>query len=196
MPSGTHLTLDERERLAALKAEGLGPRAIAARLGRAASTVSRELRRNALPRGGYLPVHAEGWGMVVLTDAQWAVLEPLVEACRPHAKVPPSDLRRTVEAIVWRCANGAKWRAIPAELGPWWRAAQTFIRWARLGVWDRLLDAAQERGVQLGMAFLDGTSIRAHAKAAGAAKKGDLDRSVMLVRRLADLAAAMAPRPS
>jgi hypothetical protein len=55
---------------------------------------------------------------------------------------------------------------------------------------------AQERGVQLGMAFLDGTSIRAHAKAAGAAKKGDLERSVMLVRRLADLAAAMAPRPS
>ena len=134
--------------------------------------------------------------MVVLTDAQWAVLEPLVEACRPHAKVPPSDLRRTVEAIVWRCANGAKWRAIPAELGPWWKAAQTFIRWARLGVWDRLLDAAQERGVQLGMAFLDGTSIRAHAKAAGASKKGGLERSVMLVRRLADLAAAMAPRPS
>ena len=32
--------------------------------------------------------------MVVLMDAQWAVVEPLVEACRPHAKVPPSDLRR------------------------------------------------------------------------------------------------------
>src|ERR671938_2041301 len=60
MSGGMHLTLDERERLAALKAEGLSPRAIAARLGRAASTGSRELRRNALPRGGYLPVHAEG----------------------------------------------------------------------------------------------------------------------------------------
>jgi transposase, IS30 family len=60
MASGTHLSLAERERLAALKAEGLSLRAIAARLGRAASTVSRELRRNALPRGGYLPVHAEG----------------------------------------------------------------------------------------------------------------------------------------
>src|ERR687894_2987421 len=60
MSGGTHLTLDERERLAVLKAEGLGLRAIAARLGRAASTISRELRRNALPRGGYLPVHAEG----------------------------------------------------------------------------------------------------------------------------------------
>jgi hypothetical protein len=26
----------------------------------------------------------------MLTDAQWAVLEPLVEACRPPAKVPLS----------------------------------------------------------------------------------------------------------
>src|SRR5689334_21293199 len=60
MAGGTHLELEERERLAALKAEGLSPRSIARQLGRAASTVSRELRRNALPRGGYLPVHAEG----------------------------------------------------------------------------------------------------------------------------------------
>src|SRR5918911_2619133 len=60
MSGGTHLTLEERERLAASKAEGLSLRAIAARLGRGASTVSRELRRNALPKGGYLPVHAEG----------------------------------------------------------------------------------------------------------------------------------------
>ena len=60
MSGGTHLTLEERERLAASKAEGLSLRAIARRLGRAASTVSREPRRNALPRGGHLPVHAEG----------------------------------------------------------------------------------------------------------------------------------------
>ena len=60
MAGGTHLRLEERDRLAALKAEGLSLRAIAAELGRAASTVSRELRRNALPKGGYLPVHAEG----------------------------------------------------------------------------------------------------------------------------------------
>ena len=60
MADGTHLRLEERERLAVLKAEGLSLRAIAARLGRAASTVSRELRRNTLPKGGYPPVHAEG----------------------------------------------------------------------------------------------------------------------------------------
>src|SRR3712207_4704882 len=60
MSGGTHLTFEERERLAALKGEGLSLRAMAWQLGRAASTISRELRRNALPRGGYLPVHAEG----------------------------------------------------------------------------------------------------------------------------------------
>ena len=133
---------------------------------------------------------------MVLTEAQWAVLAPLVEACRPHAKVPPSNLRRTVEAIVWRCRSGAEWRAVPAELGPWWMAAPTFIRRARLGVGERLLEAAQARGVEPGMTLLDGTSIRAHAEAAGAAAKGELEHGVMLVRRLADLVAAMAPRPS
>ena len=50
-------------------------------------------------------------------------------------------------------------------------AAQTFIRWSRLGVWDAPAGLAQERGVQLGMTFLDGTSVRAHQKAAGAAAK-------------------------
>jgi len=133
---------------------------------------------------------------MVLTDAQWAALEPLVEACRPKGKTPPSHLRRTVGAILWRHQNGAKWRSIPAELGPWWMAAQTFIRWSKLGVWQRLLDAAQDRAVQLGMAFLDGTSIRAHQKAAGAPKKGEALDSETCVKRLAVLVAAMAPRPA
>ena len=84
--------------------------------------------------------------MRVLTDAQWEVLAPLIEACRPPHKTDHHDLRRTIEAIIWRHDNGAKWRRIPAELGPWWMAAQTFSRWSRLGAWERLLEAAQRRG--------------------------------------------------
>jgi len=133
---------------------------------------------------------------LVPTDEQWAVLEPPVEACRPPAKVPPSNLRRTVGAILWRHQNGAKWRSLPGEFGPWWMAAQAFIRWSRLGVWERLLAMAQGRGVELGMTFLDGTSIRARQKAAGAAKKAPLRRGGARVRRLAALVAAMAPRPA
>ena len=134
--------------------------------------------------------------MKVLSDAQWAELEPLIEACRPRGKTPPRHLRRTMEAIVWRQQNGAKWRSIPAELGPWWMAAQTFIRWSKLGVWERLLGLAQERGVALGMVFLDGTSIRAHSKAAGAAKKGGTPPPATAARRSAARAAASAPKPA
>ena len=130
----------------------------------------------------------------MLTDGAWMDLEPLIEACRPKGKTPPQDLRRTIAAILWRHENGAKWRAIPAELGPWSRAAQTFIRWARLGVWERLLLLAQEQGVQLGMTFLDGTSIRAHQKAAGAARKGALQLSGTPVKRWAAREGAMEPR--
>ena len=83
---------------------------------------------------------------------------------------------------------------MPAELGPWWRAAQIFIRWARLGVWERLLNLVQKRGIQLGMTFLDGTSVRAHQKAAGARRKGALKLSETIVKHLAALVAAMAPR--
>src|SRR5215211_2105113 len=93
MAGGTHLRLEERERLAAFKAEGLSLRAIAARLGRAASTVSRELRRNTLPKGGYLPVHAEGCYLerrqrsaVLERDARlgWFVRERLLEGWTPE----------------------------------------------------------------------------------------------------------------
>src|SRR5918998_1274099 len=130
----------------------------------------------------------------MLSDGQWALLEPLIEACRPKGKTPPHDLRRTVSAILWRHQNGAKWRAVPEELGPWWRAARIFIRWARAGVWERLLTLVQDRGIQLGMVCLDGTSVRAHQKAAGAARRGARKLSEMIVKPLAARVAAMAPR--
>jgi transposase len=135
-------------------------------------------------------------GIHILSDAQWAALEPLINEVRPHCEVPHEDLRQTIEAILRRHRSGAKWRGVPSELGPWWKAAQTFIRRARLGVWERLLDLVQRRGVALGMTFLDGTNIRAHQKAAGAEKGGPTARSATAVRRLAARVAATAPRPA
>ena len=137
-----------------------------------------------------------GNGNQVFCDAAWAVWEPLIEAVRPRGKTPPKELRRTISAIFWRHQNGAKWRSIPTELGPWWLAAQLFIRWSRQGVWDRLLELVQQRGVVLGMTFIDGTNVRAHHKAAGAKKGGPTAKGGICARRLADLAAATEPRPA
>jgi hypothetical protein len=84
-------------------------------------------------------------------------------------------------------------------------AAQTFSRWSRLGAWERLLELAQQRGgVEAGMAgltaseavprTLDGTSIRAHHKAAGAAEKGEPQQSATCGRRSVGRAVVMGPR--
>jgi IS30 family transposase len=56
--SGRYLSFREREEIAILKAHGAGVREIARRLGRAPSTISRELRRNAATRGGKLDYRA------------------------------------------------------------------------------------------------------------------------------------------
>ncbi|WP_288377842.1 transposase, partial [uncultured Pseudomonas sp.] len=63
----------------------------------------------------------------MLTEAQWAMLAPLLEGCRPRGKTQPHDLKRTIDAILWRHWHDTNWRAVPAQYGPWWMAAQTFI---------------------------------------------------------------------
>ena len=61
--SGRYLAFAEREEIAILRVQEHGVRAIARKLGRAPSTISRELRRNAATRGGGLEYRA--------TTAQW-----------------------------------------------------------------------------------------------------------------------------
>ncbi|WP_137158879.1 IS30 family transposase [Blastococcus sp. CCUG 61487] len=56
--SGRYLSFAEREEIALLRAQDVGVREIARRLGRSPSTISRELRRNAATRGGRLDYRA------------------------------------------------------------------------------------------------------------------------------------------
>ena len=79
--SGRYLSFREREEIAILKVQGASMRAIARQLGRAPSTVSRELRRNAATRGDKLEYRA--------SVAQWKCD---LEARRPKtAKLVAND---------------------------------------------------------------------------------------------------------
>ncbi len=60
MPSYSHLSRDERSEIAILAAADHSIGAIARLLGRAKSTIGRELKRNRLPKGRYSPRHADG----------------------------------------------------------------------------------------------------------------------------------------
>lgn len=61
--SGRYLSFGEREEIAIMVARGCGIREIARQAGRSPSTISRELRRNAATRSGYVNYRA--------TTAQW-----------------------------------------------------------------------------------------------------------------------------
>ena len=79
--SGRYLSFAERELLALLRAQHHGVREIAHQLGRAPSTISRELRRNAATRGGAFEYRA--------STAQWhadrAARRPKAATLATHA---------------------------------------------------------------------------------------------------------------
>ena len=77
--------------------------------------------------------------MRVLTDAQGSKFEAAIAVVKLRGARPRKEDRRTIEAIIWRLDNGAKWRSIPAELGNWHHAYLGFGRWTVAGVWDRIM---------------------------------------------------------
>ena len=99
--SGRYLSFSEREEIAVLRAQRVGDREIARRIGRCPSTISRELRRNAATRSGGFEYRA--------TTAQWHADR---KAGRPKvAKLAADDkLRQYVQdrlAGTMTAANGA-----------------------------------------------------------------------------------------
>ena len=106
---------------------------------------------------------------MVLNDPQWAKFEVAIKAANIRGARLRREDRRTIEAIIWRLDNGAKWRAIPAELGDWHHAYLRFHRWSVAGVWDKIMaHVVAKAEPKLAFACIDGTIARAHHKAAGA----------------------------
>jgi transposase len=84
-----------------------------------------------------------------LTDAQWALLEPLLpppgntggRGGRPE-KHPR---RRVLDAIFYLVRGGIAWAALPAEFPPAKTVYGLFRRWAAADVWVRIHDALRDR---------------------------------------------------
>ena len=111
-----------------------------------------------------------------LTDAQWAVLEPLLPRGRKPGRPPKWTKRQLINGIRWRVRAGAPWRDVPAGYGPWPTVYGLFRRWQRDGTWPKMLAALQGRADAAGLitwdVSVDSTVARAHQHAAGARKRG------------------------
>ncbi|MET7375343.1 IS5 family transposase [Micromonospora arida] len=115
-----------------------------------------------------------------LTDAQWAVLAPLLPAASGTGRPPKWDIRQLIDGIRWRIRIGAPWRDVPAEYAPWPTVYGLFRRWQRDGTWDRILSALQARADAQGRidwtVSVDSMTSRAHQHAAGARTDGHLQK--------------------
>ncbi|MFD3840247.1 IS5 family transposase [Streptomyces sp. NPDC058642] len=116
-----------------------------------------------------------------LTDAQWAVLEPLLPKSKKPGRPPTWARRQLIDGIRFRVRTGIPWRDLPAEYGPLGRAYDLFRRWQRDGTWHRIFTALQARADTKELITwdinVDSTVCRAHQHAAGARKKGSFRRS-------------------
>src|SRR5689334_22274168 len=109
-PSGRQLSFAEREELALLRAQGCGVRETARRLGRDASTISRELRRNAATRGGGLEYRA--------TTAQWHA-ERAARRPKPAKLAVNATLRKYVQDRLAGEVAGPGGAAVRGPVVPW-----------------------------------------------------------------------------
>lgn len=116
-----------------------------------------------------------------LSDAQWAVLKPLLPTGKKPGRPPLWTRRQLIDGIRFRVRTGIPWRDVPEEYGPWGRVYDLFRRWQRNGVWQRIVTQLQARADAKDLITwdinVDSTVVRAHQHAAGARKKGTCRRS-------------------
>ena len=121
-----------------------------------------------------------------LSDEQWDRIKGLIAGKKGDPGRSGEDNRAFVDAVLWMARTGAPWRDLPPQAGNWNSVFRRFSRWAKRGVWARVLQALAE-DPDFEAVIIDATVIRAHQHAAGG-------RGGFKIRRSAARAAASAPK--
>ena len=107
-----------------------------------------------------------------LTDAEWALLAPLLPPPSSTGRPRTWGLRSLVNGIFFRIRTGCPWRDVHERYGPWWRVYDLFARFQADGVWEmihtQLLSHAEHTGRLSWEVSVDSTTARGHVHAAGA----------------------------
>jgi len=86
--------------------------------------------------------------------------------------VPRVDDQRVISGIIHVIRNGLRWRDAPKEYGPHKTLYNRFVRWSRLGVFDRIFSAIAAEAGEPDQLMIDATHLKAHRTAASLLKKG------------------------
>jgi len=110
-----------------------------------------------------------------MTDLFWlsgAQLERIESYFPLSHGVPRVDDHRVVSGIVFVIKNGLRWRDAPREYGPHKTLYNRFIRWSRMGVFDRIFASLAGQAGAPDRLIIDSTHLKAHRTAASLLKKG------------------------
>jgi putative transposase len=105
----------------------------------------------------------------LLSEAQMRRIEPYFPLS--HG-IPRVDDRRIVSGIIFVIRNGLRWRDAPTGYGPHKTIYNRFIRWSRLGVFNRIFAELAAKGGKPDRLMIDTTHLKAHRTAASLLKKG------------------------
>ena len=105
-----------------------------------------------------------------LTEDQFSRLAPLLPS--DTRGKPRVDDRRVISGIVHVLKSGGRWIDAPDVYGPHKTLYNRFIRWSRLGVFDRIFAALAREGPRPERMMIDATHLKAHRTAASLLKKG------------------------
>ena len=112
-----------------------------------------------------------------LSEAEWALIAPLLPAERGRVGRPSHDNRRVLNGILWTVRSGARWIDVPELYGRWNSVYRRFRRWSQTGVFEALLETLAGALAEERLQMLDSTIVRAHAQAAGAKRGKRIRRS-------------------
>jgi putative transposase len=76
-----------------------------------------------------------------LTDAQWAILEPLVPASKLGGRPRTVDMREIINTILYLNRTGCQWDMLPHDLLPKSTVYEYFAQWRDDGTWPHFVDA-------------------------------------------------------
>lgn len=86
--------------------------------------------------------------------------------------VPRVDDRRVISGIVFVVKGGLRWRDAPPSYGPHKTLYNRFVRWSRMGVFDRIFAALAGEAGEPDRLIIDSTHLKAHRTAASLLKRG------------------------
>lgn len=108
-------------------------------------------------------------------EAQMRRTEPFFPLSHGVARV---DDRRIVSGIIYVIKHGLMWRDAPKDYGPHKTIYNGFIRWSRIGVFNRIFAELAGKAGEPDRIMIDATHLKAHRTAASLLKRGALSRYI------------------